>query len=90
MFAIFVVMLDETFTLQKEKRKCERIVAMDSDSQMINLRTDDETTHPLNAEQPDETSFHTGQYCLRYGRLVVYTFNRVCVNDHRYEHLMSH
>lgn len=54
-------MMDETLTLQEEKRKCEQIVAMDSDSQLLKMRTDDESTHPLNAEQLDETSLDTGQ-----------------------------
>ncbi|KAG7323923.1 hypothetical protein KOW79_011939 [Hemibagrus wyckioides] len=32
---------------------------MDSDSQLLDLRTDHENTHPFNAEQVDETSFGT-------------------------------
>ncbi|KAI5626961.1 sorting nexin-20 isoform X1 [Silurus asotus] len=52
-------MMDETSTLGKElKRKCGH-VAMDSDSQLFNLRTGDETTLPLNTEQLEETSFNT-------------------------------
>lgn len=56
-----VVMMDESSTSQEEKRKFGHAVAMDSETQLLNLRTDDETTHPLNSEQLGETSFDTGQ-----------------------------
>lgn len=59
-------------TSQEEKRKCGHVVAMDSDSQLLNLRTDDETMHPLNAEQLEETSYETGQYYWLHRMLVVH------------------
>lgn len=62
--------MDEMPTIQEGKRKCGHVVAMDS--QLLNLRTDDETIHPLNTEQLEETSFDTGQYCLLHRMLVVY------------------
>lgn len=76
MFTILVVMMDETSALQEEKRKCGH-AAMDSDSQLLNLRSDDETIHPLKDAQLEETSFDTGQYCVLHRMLVVY----VCVHD---------
>ncbi|XP_053341811.1 sorting nexin-20 isoform X1 [Clarias gariepinus] len=56
-----VVMMDESSTSQEEKRKFGHAVAMDSETQLLNLRTDDETTHPLNSEQLGETSFDTAE-----------------------------
>lgn len=72
MFMTLVVMMGESSTIQEEKRRCGHFVAMDSDSQLLNFRTDDETTHPLDAEQLEETSFDTGQYCLLHRMLVEY------------------